>query len=123
MMTLGNMRENGVRSLAITCGAIWCHHQAVLDASTFADDVTVPSFGLRVVCTVCGAIGADARPNWNERAPRRRCAFVIVILLLSPHASGLFTFGLGTESAIENHIFSPASPTYVTQLFPRLRIF
>jgi len=20
-------------------------------------------------CTVCGAIGADARPNWQERAP------------------------------------------------------
>jgi hypothetical protein len=26
MMTLRNMRENGVRSLAITCGALWCHH-------------------------------------------------------------------------------------------------
>jgi hypothetical protein len=24
--------------------------------------------GLRMVCMVCGAIGADARPNWNERA-------------------------------------------------------
>jgi hypothetical protein len=31
MMTLGNMRENGVRSLAIYCGAIHCQHQAVLD--------------------------------------------------------------------------------------------
>ena len=69
MMTLRNMRENGVRSLAITCGAAWCHHQAVLDVNAFADDVVVPSFGLRMVCTVCGAIGADARPNWNERAP------------------------------------------------------
>jgi hypothetical protein len=47
MMTLGNMRENGVRSLAITCGALWCNQQAVLDADAFADDVTVPSFGRR----------------------------------------------------------------------------
>jgi len=39
MMTLGNMRENGVRSLAITCGALWCHHQAVLDVNAFADDL------------------------------------------------------------------------------------
>jgi hypothetical protein len=70
MMTLGNMHENGVRSLAITCGALWCHHEAVLDVTAFADDVTVPAFGPRMVCTVCGAIGADARPNWNERAPR-----------------------------------------------------
>ena len=60
MMTLRNMRENGVRSLAITCGAVWCHHQAVLDVNGFADDVAVPAFGPRMVCTVCGAIGADA---------------------------------------------------------------
>jgi hypothetical protein len=46
MMTIGNMRENGVRSLAITCGALCCHHQAVLDVGAFADDVVVPSFGL-----------------------------------------------------------------------------
>jgi hypothetical protein len=28
MMTLRNMRENGVRSLAITCGAVWSNHHA-----------------------------------------------------------------------------------------------
>jgi hypothetical protein len=27
MITLRNMRENGVRSLAITCGAVWYNHQ------------------------------------------------------------------------------------------------
>jgi hypothetical protein len=69
-MTLGNALQNGVRSLAITCGALWCHHQAVLDMNAYADDVVVPSFGPRMVGTVCGAVGADARPNWNERAPR-----------------------------------------------------
>ena len=68
MMTLRNMRENGVRSLAITCHAMGCHHYAILDVNAFTDDVTVPSFGPRMVCTVCGAIGADARPNWTERA-------------------------------------------------------
>jgi hypothetical protein len=69
MMTLRNMREHGVHTLAIRCGAIWCNHEAILDVSAFADGLTVPSFGPRMVCTVCGAIGADARPNWNERAP------------------------------------------------------
>ena len=62
-MTLGNMRANGVRSLAITCGALWCHHCGVLDVSAYSNDVTVPSFGSRMVCTACGAIGADARPK------------------------------------------------------------
>ena len=52
-----------MRSLAITCGALWCNHQAKLD---YPDDMAVPSFVPRMVCTVCGAIGADARPNWNE---------------------------------------------------------
>ena len=67
-MTLANMRANGVRSLAITCGALWCHHQGILDVSPYPDDIAVPSFGPRMVCTACGAVGADAPPNWNERA-------------------------------------------------------
>ena len=45
MMTLGNMRDNGVRTLAITCGAIWCNHYAVLDVDAFADDVMVHPSG------------------------------------------------------------------------------
>jgi len=68
-MTLGNMRANGVRSLALHCGGYFCKHDAVLDVSYYPDDVPVPSFGPRMVCTACGAIGADVRPNWNERAP------------------------------------------------------
>jgi hypothetical protein len=34
------------------------------------DNVPVPTFGPRMVCTRCGIIGADARPNWLERSPR-----------------------------------------------------
>jgi hypothetical protein len=68
-MTLGNMRANGVRTLAVWCGALGCNHHSALDVSNYSDDVPVPAFGPRMVCTVCGAIGADARPNWQERAP------------------------------------------------------
>jgi len=63
------MRQQGVHSLWVRCGALHCHHDATMDVNAFDDDVAVPSFGPRMVCTVCGAIGADARPNWNERAP------------------------------------------------------
>jgi hypothetical protein len=63
-MTLANMRSLGVRSLAVTCDL--CHHAARLDVDGYADDVTVPSFGPRMMCTGCGIIGADARPNWQE---------------------------------------------------------
>jgi hypothetical protein len=60
-MTLGNMRDNGVRSLAVSC---WqCHHRAILSAERWPDDTPVPTFGPRIVCTKCGMIGADARPT------------------------------------------------------------
>jgi hypothetical protein len=67
-MTLGNMRAHGVRSLAVSC--LICRHQAVLSVEPWPDEITVPSFGPRMVCTGCGIIGADARPNWKEQAPR-----------------------------------------------------
>ena len=66
-MTLGNMRENGVRRLAVDCEG--CHHQALLGVDEYSANIPVSAFGPRMVCTRCGAIGADARPNWNERAP------------------------------------------------------
>jgi hypothetical protein len=67
-MDLANMRENGVRSLDVSC---WlCHHRAILSADPWPDHVPVPTFGPRMVCTHCGIIGADARPNWKEQPPR-----------------------------------------------------
>jgi len=62
------MRAQGVRSLAISCHL--CHRGAVLSVDGWPDHVEVPSFNPRVVCTGCGIIGADARPNWKEQTPR-----------------------------------------------------
>ena len=60
-MTLGNMRANGVRLLSVACHL--CHHQAVMNMDRFEDAVPVPSFGPRMVCTSCGIVGADVRPE------------------------------------------------------------
>ena len=65
-MTLQNLRENGVRSLAVQCHQ--CGHEVVLNVDHLPGDLTVPSFGPKMVCTKCGTIGADVRPNWRERA-------------------------------------------------------
>jgi hypothetical protein len=63
-MTLGNMRAHGVRRLTVSC---WqCRHSTVLDVDGYGDEVPVPSFGPRMVCTYCGTIGCDARPNWAD---------------------------------------------------------
>jgi hypothetical protein len=67
-MTLGNMRANGVYALAVSCHL--CRHEAVISAAPWPDDVPVPTFGPRMVCTRCGIVGADARPNWREQPAR-----------------------------------------------------
>jgi hypothetical protein len=56
-MTLGNMRDLGVRTLA---------DEAILPADRWGDQVLVRAFRPRMVCTRCGIVGADARPNWRE---------------------------------------------------------
>jgi hypothetical protein len=63
-MSLGNMRSLGVRSLDVSCEL--CHHAAILPADRWPDAVLVRDFRPRMVCTRCGIIGADARPNWRE---------------------------------------------------------
>jgi hypothetical protein len=65
-VTLGNMRANGVRTLAAWCLGRDCNHHRVLDVSAYPDDQPVPSFGPRLRCERGGHLGADARPNWNE---------------------------------------------------------
>jgi len=44
-MTLGNMRANGVRTLAMWCLSRGCNHFRVLDVTDYRDDVAVSSFG------------------------------------------------------------------------------
>ena len=66
MMTLRNIRENGVRTLAITCGAVWGNHYAVLDVNAFADDLA----GLRCHWRGCAAKLTTVRqPVCLDHAP------------------------------------------------------
>ena len=64
-MTLGNMRANGVRSLAVSCRK--CNHETVIHADKWSGQMLGPSFGSRMVCTKRGTVGADVQPNWRER--------------------------------------------------------
>jgi hypothetical protein len=68
-MTLANMRANGVRSLLLSCPA--CGHEAVMNVDHLPERVSVPEFGPRLVCTRCGLVGGQARPDWNEVAQPR----------------------------------------------------
>jgi hypothetical protein len=84
-MTLGNMRELGVRTLAVTYEP--CHHEAILGADVRPDAVLVRTFASRMVCTRCGIVGADARPNWRENpdSMNPRISFLGSVTNLQPN--------------------------------------
>jgi hypothetical protein len=62
---LTNMRQNGVRSLLVMC--FGCRHEVILNVDEYPGDLLVREFGPRMVCTKCGMVGADVRPNWKGR--------------------------------------------------------
>lgn len=64
------MRALGVHRLAVFCLNPRCLHRAVLDVGGYPADLPIPYFSPRMVCTGCGIIGADARPNWLEQPNR-----------------------------------------------------
>ena len=66
-ITLGSMRENGVRSLIVHCSNVTCRNEAIVNVDHLGADVFVPSLGRRMRCQRCGQLGADVMPNWNER--------------------------------------------------------
>jgi hypothetical protein len=67
-MDLTNMRQNGVRSLLVMCYG--CRHEVILNVDNYPGDLLVREFGPRMVCTKCGMVGADVRPNWKEQPAR-----------------------------------------------------
>ena len=75
-MTLGNMRELGVRNLIAFCLNDSCRHRALIDVSSYRAETEVPWVKSRVKCGKCGGPGnkIDVRPNWKEQPgmPDRR---------------------------------------------------
>jgi hypothetical protein len=66
-MTLGNMRELGVRRLVLSCLNHAGRHEALLDVSGWPAETEVPSFRPRIKCSKCGGRNVDVRPNWKEQ--------------------------------------------------------
>jgi hypothetical protein len=54
LMTLGNMRRQGVHHLIAFCLNDTCRHQALIDVSSYPDEVEVPWFQRRIKCGKCG---------------------------------------------------------------------
>jgi hypothetical protein len=71
-MTLGNMRQLGVRNLVAFCLNDACRHEGLIDVSSYPAETEVPYFSRHVVCAKCGARGRhiDVWPNWKEQPPQ-----------------------------------------------------
>jgi len=69
--TVGYVRSLGIGSVDVFCkgkrtGAWPCHHSGIVSLSGLRSEATLRALEQRLVCTQCGAIGADTRPNWRE---------------------------------------------------------
>jgi hypothetical protein len=67
--TLGHYRTmHGIRSVLVYCGnGRDCWHSAKVNVDHLPDETVLRSLGPRMVCTQCGLVGADVRPDWSER--------------------------------------------------------
>jgi hypothetical protein len=64
-VTLGHLRHHGCRYLLVYCTSPWCNHSAKLKPDWLPDHTALPALYSRMVCTACGLIGADVRPDWT----------------------------------------------------------
>ena len=71
-MTLANMREHGVRSVAAECQEIGCGHEGSINVDHLPDDVPVPDVALRLRCSRCGSRNVKTIPDWRGRSWARQ---------------------------------------------------
>jgi hypothetical protein len=67
-VTLGHIRSHGCQDLLVYCISGRCHHSKTMNADWLADETPVRSLCGRMVCTECGMIGADVRPDWSPHS-------------------------------------------------------
>ena len=65
-MTVGNLRQLGVRGLLLVCVDPKCHHETTMSVDDYPDAIELPSFAPRMTCSSCGGKRIAVRPNWKE---------------------------------------------------------
>jgi hypothetical protein len=75
-VTLGHIRSHGCRDLLVYCGSINCNHSTTMNADHMPDDTPIRALGSRMVCTKCGHVGADVRPDWSRHVNKRHVWFL-----------------------------------------------
>src|SRR3982751_4959420 len=75
-ITLGEMREMGVRGVLVYCSDYHCSHGGRISADRWPDDVRLSDLEPLFVCHACGTRPADLRPNfhWEKEQTHERKA-------------------------------------------------
>jgi hypothetical protein len=68
---MGHIRSHGCRDLLVYCASIWCNHSTKLNGDWLPDNAVLLTLDARMVCTRCGLIGADVRPDWSPHTAHR----------------------------------------------------
>jgi hypothetical protein len=66
-ITLGEMRQSGVRCLLVHCADYKCSHLAIMapvEVDKWPDGVRLSDLEPQFTCRRCGTRGADIRPNF-----------------------------------------------------------
>jgi hypothetical protein len=62
-MSLGNIRENGVRAVTATCET--CNRSADVNVDALPATAYVPHVGRRLRCSQCNGKQINTRPAWH----------------------------------------------------------
>jgi hypothetical protein len=74
-ITLGEMRQSGVRGLLVYCGDHHCSHWIKLspaECDRWPDDVRLSDLEPQLVCSACGQRGAEVRPDFEPTMRKAR---------------------------------------------------
>lgn len=72
-MSLGNMREHGVRSVWAICQEASCGHSASINVNDLPDGFPVPDVALRLRCSRCGSTrNVKIQPDWKQSEWHRK---------------------------------------------------
>ena len=71
-VTLAHIRRHGCRDLLVYCESAWCNHSIVMNADWLPDETPLRSLCPRMVCTACGLVRADVRPDWSPHVNMRQ---------------------------------------------------
>ena len=116
-MTLGNMREQGVRGLAVYCLNHSCRHHTVINVDSYPHEIEVPSFALRMKCSKCGGAACRCAAQLERGKPQTGAE--------GPHdgepgANPQFLDGLGLRMrnniSTYDGVFMGAPPSHLRQL-------